>query len=80
MQARHNYLVGLMREGKVVLSGPWRDEPGGLTLIRVRTDEQADQVLANDPAVKAGYLTGEVKAWDVVLSASNPNVVKSPGG
>lgn len=65
MQAHNEYLVSLARAGRVILSGPWRDEPGEMTLVQVRTDEQADEIIANDPAVKAGAMTGERKAWRV---------------
>lgn len=75
LKAHHDYLVSLAKEGKVVFAGPWRDEQGGMSLIRVRTDEQAEEVLANDPAAKAGFITGEVKAWKVTLSAPTASTI-----
>jgi hypothetical protein len=29
------YMTALAKQGKVIWGGPWRDEPGGMTLLRV---------------------------------------------
>ena len=73
-KAHDEYLASATRTGVIVMSGPWRDEPGEMTLIRVRTDEQAEEFLANDPAVKAGFMVGEIKAWKVNIISSGAAV------
>lgn len=64
------YLKSFVKSGKNYMSGPWRDDPGGLTLLRVKTDEEAQAILDNDPMVKAGVLDGEIRAWIVLMDGS----------
>lgn len=72
-----DYLLLLLRAGKNIMSGPWRDEPGGLTLLRANSDLEADQLIENDPMVKAGILNAEVKAWNVIMDASGTATIRS---
>lgn len=62
-----DYLRKLLAGGKIFLSGPWRDDPGGLTLVRAKSDEEAMAIAEGDPMVKAGILTAEVKAWVILM-------------
>ena len=64
IQDSHNqYMLDLKLAGKVVLSGPWRDQPGYMAIVSVEGDDAATDIARNDPAVRAGVLKFEVKAW-----------------
>lgn len=71
-QAHVRYLFQFVKTGQNLLSGPWRDEPGGLTILSVRNDEQAQRIAFEDPAVKSGLFVPKVKAWKVVMGAIAP--------
>lgn len=71
-QAHIRYLLQFVKTGQNLLSGPWRDEPGGLTILSVRTDEQAQRIAYEDPAVKSGLFVPQVKAWKVVMGSIAP--------
>lgn len=76
IDAHHEYLMLLAKQGVVLLSGPWRDEPGEMTLIRVKDDESARNFVSADPGVKSGSLSAEAKPWSpniVALSAGKGN-------
>ncbi len=71
-----DYLMVLLKQGKNIMSGPWRDEPGGLTLLRVNNDQEAQQIVENDPMVKNEVLTAQVKGWVVIMDASTVAGIK----
>ena len=58
-----DYLLGLHRQGKLTMGGPFGDETGGLVLLDVANLEDASALIAADPAIIAGLLQAEVKAW-----------------
>jgi myo-inositol-1(or 4)-monophosphatase len=55
----------LREEGKIILSGPFRDQADmrGLFLFKVETLEEAQALCASDPAIAAGALRAEVRPW-----------------
>ena len=66
------YMSDHQTKGKVLLFGPWRDLPGSMAIVLAKSDEEANEIAKNDPAVKSGALTFEVRAWNVMaLSAEN---------
>lgn len=66
--AEHSaYMQRLLMAGKVVYGGPWRDEPGALTILRAASDEEARQIVDADPFVQNGVLVPDLKAWTVVF-------------
>jgi uncharacterized protein len=73
------YMGVLIKKGILLLGGPWRDEPGGLSVLRCRSDEEAKAVLENDPAVKDGVMTGELKAWSVYFQGTGTPTGTGPG-
>jgi uncharacterized protein YciI len=74
------YLADLTAKGVVILGGPWRYENGGLVVIRVKTDQEAQRMLDEDPGVKNGVLSGSVHAWEVLFKGSGVPMVKPPAG
>lgn len=63
-----------LKLGYVVMSGPWRDERGGMTLLRVKDDMTAEALAEKSPIVREGFFNAEVRAWkvDQYLYASRP--------
>ena len=58
-------ILALWKAKKLVLAGPMGDNGDirGLFLFRVATIEEAKELTAADPAVKAGRLVAEVHPW-----------------
>jgi uncharacterized protein len=58
-------ILALRKAKKLVLAGPMGDSGDirGLFLFRVATIEEAKELTAADPAVKAGRLVAEVHPW-----------------
>ena len=57
-----HYWKALTEQGKVVAAGQ-AGPKGGLVILRAATQAEADLVVANDPAVKAGIFSGEPLAY-----------------
>lgn len=59
------YLFSLRDERKLVLQGPVLEDTDlrGIGILNVRTREEADRIVSNDPAVKAGRLKYEMYEW-----------------
>lgn len=55
----------LHSDGKLVLAGPFENEGDlrGLFLLKASSREEAEALVATDPAVKAGRLEGEIRTW-----------------
>ena len=50
----------------LVAAGPLPDEPGaGMTVVRVSYDVDVRALVETDPSVAGGFLTVEVREWDV---------------
>lgn len=64
-QGHMKYMADMQAKGKVVLQGPWRDVPGAMAIVAAESDDEALAIAKNDPAVKAGVLKFEVRAWIV---------------
>jgi uncharacterized protein YciI len=59
------YMDALHKQGKLVAAGPFMDEgeARGIVIYRVANLEEARQLAAGDPAVKAGRLKIEAHPW-----------------
>jgi len=66
-ETHSGYLDNLQKKGKVLLYGPWRDLPGSMAIVMANSDEEALALAKNDPAVRNGSLTFEVRAWNVAM-------------
>ncbi|WP_447070347.1 YciI family protein [Shewanella algae] len=64
-RAHMNHIQRLVHEGKLVLAGPFIDggEWRGIYIFDVASLAEAEALTASDPAVQAGSLTMELKAW-----------------
>jgi uncharacterized protein YciI len=57
------YMGGFFAKGELVMGGPFLDNSGGMMVFAIATIEQARAIASDDPAVKAGLLTVNVKPW-----------------
>lgn len=73
------YMSELVKRGYLIFGGPWRDLPGGMTLIRARSDEEAKAILDRDPAVRGGIMVGELRAWNVVFQGTPQPILSNVG-
>ncbi len=66
IQTAHlNHLNELAEAGKIIIAGPMGDEGElrGIVIFNVPTQEEAEKLAAEDPAVKAGRLIIEIHPW-----------------
>lgn len=71
------YLGDQQAKGKVLLFGPWRDLPGSMAIVIAKSDEEANEIAKNDPTVKSGALTFEVRAWSVMALSAQAGAPKT---
>ena len=63
IQRAHMANIGKMVEEKtLLLAGPF-EKGGGIFILKVENMEAAEKLVAQDPAVKAGRLLTEIRAW-----------------
>ncbi len=66
IQAAHlRHLFTLRKRGQLTLFGPVADAGAlrGIGVLTVATREEAETLMADDPAVRAGRLRAEVRPW-----------------
>lgn len=64
-QAHLDYMSENAKTGSLLIAGPFGDdgEMRGIVIYDVATKAEADSIISNDPAVKAGRLAIDVKPW-----------------
>ncbi len=65
------FLKDLDARGLLELAGPFEDGLGGMLILRAESLEQARELAAADPFVRAGASTAEVRTW--LLSTEENN-------
>jgi uncharacterized protein len=59
-----DYLGQLFAQGRVLFGGPFLDEEsGGLTVVRAANQNEAEALLASDPALRDGIFEATVRPW-----------------
>jgi len=62
------YAHALHKDGKVVLAGPVGDGSGAMMVLQVGSEDEAREVMANDPYTAAGVGVDHVlRPWNVVV-------------
>lgn len=61
------YLQELLKKGKLILAGPETTGKFGIAIIETETEEEAKDIMNNDPAVKSGIVTSEIYPYRVSL-------------
>jgi len=65
------YQERLLEQGKLVLAGPFSDSSGGLTVLKVETENEARAIMEKDPAVIDGVFKAHVRPWHVVFQSED---------
>lgn len=66
--AHREYLTGLRDQGKLVISGPFANDVGGLLVYEAETSDQVEQLIRDDPFAKQGvFLSWEIRPWNVIF-------------
>jgi uncharacterized protein YciI len=70
--AHRQYLTGLRDQGKLVISGPFADDAGGLLVYEAESPEQVETLIREDPFAKQGvFLSWEIRPWNVIFINQN---------
>jgi uncharacterized protein YciI len=67
------YMLKLHDQGKVAIAGPLVDNAGGLNVFHVETPEEAQEIMRNDPAIRAGICIGEAHPWFPLIVSGLPD-------
>jgi uncharacterized protein YciI len=66
--AHRDYLAGLIQQGRLVISGPFSDDSGGLLVYEAETAADAEKLVAADPFATQGvFVSWEIRPWNVVF-------------
>lgn len=57
------YLKSLYEKGIVLLAGPLEGSGGGLTILQLADEEEAQTLIEADPAISQGVLTYTLHRW-----------------
>ena len=70
--AHRQYLTGLRDAGKLVISGPFAGDSGGLLVYEADDPEQVEKMIRDDPFAKQGvFLSWEIRPWNVIFINQN---------
>ncbi len=68
VQHHFEVLQNLQEEGKLLLAGrTLNNDPMGIVILEVDTEEEAVELMNNDPAVKEGIMEAELFPYRVAL-------------
>ncbi len=66
--AHREYLTGLIEQNKLVISGPFTDDRGGLLVYEAESVEQVEALIVADPFAQQGvFVSWEIRPWNVVM-------------
>ncbi len=69
--AHRAYLGGLKDEGKLVLSGPFGENAGGLVVYEAPSLEATQELVANDPFTLQGVTKKHtIRQWTIVVNTT----------
>lgn len=69
--ARHSeHLRELDRQGKLVLAGPFADDPRGLLVLNCSEHREAEAILDVDPLIVGGVRSYRISTW-LIADAAN---------
>jgi uncharacterized protein len=67
--AHRAYIADLYARGRVLFGGTFLDEAGGgFAVVRAQNRDEASALLAADPAITEGVMTGAVRRWHAVFN------------
>jgi uncharacterized protein YciI len=66
------YHKRLVAEGRSFAAGRFLTSEGGMAIIRAASLEEAQALLAADPAIQSGVFTGSIEAWKPRFLSGRP--------
>lgn len=70
--SHREYLTGLQSRDKLVISGPFSDDKGGLLVYEADSPEEVDKMVREDPfAIHGVFVSWEIRPWTVVFRNKN---------
>ena len=70
--ARHvQHLRSLDQDGRLILCGPFSDHPSGAVVLKAKDKAEATSIANQDPFVKEGFRTFEVRTWQIAHKENN---------
>jgi uncharacterized protein YciI len=70
--SHREYLTGLQAQDKLVISGPFSDDKGGLLVYEADSPEEVDKMVREDPfAIHGVFVSWEIRPWNVVFRNKN---------
>ena len=63
-------LQEMLKDGRLILAGKTDDEGEeafGIVIFNAESDDEANEIMNNDPAVKKGLMTATLKKYSVAL-------------
>ena len=76
MGVHFEYLKDILKNGKLILAGPETTGKFGIAVIETDSEDEAREIMMNDPAVKAGIVTSELYPYRVSLIRGNNEIAK----
>ncbi len=67
MSIHFSYLEQKLKEGKLIIAGPVTTGEFGLSVVETDTEEEAREIMNNDPAVLAGIMKPTMYPYRVSL-------------
>jgi uncharacterized protein YciI len=67
MEEHFSYLRSLLETKKLILAGPCLDGVFGVILLNVKSYKEAEELIDNDPSVKAKIMTPEIHPFRISL-------------
>ncbi len=71
IRAHVEHLKRLDDKGLLVLCGPFKDDKGGMVILRAASHEAAKEIAEADPFVKEGVETYELNTWELSCAENN---------
>lgn len=66
------YIKRLLDEGRLVGGGRFEELDGGMAIVRAASNDEAQAMLAADPAVTSGVFAAELRAWTPRFRSPEP--------
>lgn len=76
MGVHFGYLNEQMANGKLILAGPETTGKFGICILNAANEDEAREIMMNDPAVKSGIVNPELFPFRVSLINSNNAIEK----
>ena len=67
MEEHFSYLQSFLEAKKLVLAGPCVDGAFGVIILNVKSYKEAEELIDNDPSVKAKIMTPEIHPFRISL-------------